>query len=334
MTTTTIGIERLDWGVAVAQRRPGERNVAEPGSGLLFGCAESLEVPHCSRESVGRGAGCGPVTGASLCVLASSSGGNCSALLVERGDEREVVLIDAGLSPRRTRAFLAMRGWGGVRIAGIVLTHLDHDHWNPSWLNALDEKAPVWVHRRHLGRAGRSGVTTRRTEVFEEQFEVGAGVEVKSSLLSHDSLGCAVFRFCVRGEERSGTLGYATDLGRATEKLVRLLKGVETLAIESNYCPVMQEASNRPEFLKRRITDGSGHLSNEQSAHAVAEIGPTRRVVLLHLSRECNRPEVAAAEHAARYGGVVEGVEGPGTGVRIHVSRPDGPIEPVDLLRA
>jgi hypothetical protein len=59
----------------------------------------------------------------------------------------------------------------------------------------------------------------------------------------------------------------------------------------------MQAESDRPAFLKQRIMGGSGHLSNEQSAEAAAEIGPGQTLVLLHLSRECNTPERAERVH-------------------------------------
>lgn len=45
-----------------------------------------------------------------LCVLASGSRGNCSVLLLPDGGTRRVVLIDAGLSPRRTGALLCELG--------------------------------------------------------------------------------------------------------------------------------------------------------------------------------------------------------------------------------
>ncbi|MCA9304092.1 MAG: hypothetical protein KC996_08225, partial [Phycisphaerales bacterium] len=69
------------------------------------------------------------------------------------------------------------------------------------------------------------------------------------------------------------------------------------LAIESNYCPRMQEASGRPAYLKKRIMGGSGHLSNEESAHAIGLIEPGERLVLLHLSQQCNCPQTAAHAH-------------------------------------
>src|SRR5204862_3142635 len=68
-------------------------------------------------------------------------------------------------------------------------------------------------------------------------------------------------------------------------------------AIESNYCPLLQEESGRPDFLKHRITGGRGHLSNHEAAAAIRRIQPREHVILLHLSRECNEPAIVAALH-------------------------------------
>jgi hypothetical protein len=72
---------------------------------------------------------------------------------------------------------------------------------------------------------------------------------------------------------------------------------VDVLAVESNYCPRMQLASNRPQFLKDRIMGGAGHLSNQQSARLVRQVSPASHVVLLHLSLLCNTPKVALQAH-------------------------------------
>lgn len=237
---------------------------------------------------------------ARLCVLSSSSKGNCSALVVSAGGSgrQTLVLIDAGLSPRRTRELLLEQGID-LPVSAIVLTHLDHDHFHQGWLGeraGLPEGSWLYLHKRHRNRAQRAGMLYSPTRVFEEEaFEVAPGVQVSPVLMSHDSLGAAAFRVDFAHSGRS--LGYATDLGRATQRLVDHLAGVDVLAIESNYCPNMQAYSGRPEFLRRRITHGSGHLSNEQAAEAVRAISPREHVVLLHLSLDCNRPELAAMHY-------------------------------------
>lgn len=233
-----------------------------------------------------------PDAPASICVLASSSSGNCTALLV-RGARDRLFLIDAGLSPRRTRRLLAEHGVGHLPIEGMLVTHLDHDHWNSGWNTAQRDDCIVYLHRSHLGRAAREGALFRHTEPFEGHFELGDGIGVHSAMFGHDSLGVAVFRIDVRG----ATLGYATDVGKPTHALVAHLKHVDVLAIESNYCPVLQESSDRPEYLKRRIMGGSGHLSNEQTLSVVRAVRPHSKVVLLHLSRQCNTPAIAVRGH-------------------------------------
>jgi len=235
--------------------------------------------------------------GAWLCVLASGSSGNCTALVLDTPQRRFVYLIDLGLSPRRTGRDLASVGLSLNDVCGVLLTHLDSDHWNPAWIGKVPEHATMFMHKRHAGRAGRDGATFHRTRILDGPTELDGGAVVHASLHSHDQLGVSVFRFEFPG---GGTLGFATDVGRITPPLIDHLRGVDVLAIESNYCPCLQADSERPAFLKDRITGGSGHLSNAQCAEAAARIAPRERVVLLHLSRQCNRPELALREHAGR----------------------------------
>jgi len=234
-----------------------------------------------------------------LTVLASSSSGNCSVLIHDRGPMRRATLIDAGLSPRRTNRALALFGLSIDRVDDVVVTHLDADHFHPGWLKALPSHARLHLHSRHVTRARRCGIDVERISRFDGPFRVAKCVDAEPTLLEHDEWGVAAFRFTFEARDGVATLGYATDVGRVTGELVRHLRGVDVLAIESNYCPVMQARSERPDFLKARITGGSGHLSNEQCREAVASIAPKSHVVLLHLSRECNTPEKAASHHEA-----------------------------------
>lgn len=229
-----------------------------------------------------------------LCVLASGSRGNCAVLVRGSGDRREAILIDAGLSPRRTAGLLASVGVGIDRVRAVVFTHLDHDHAHPGWGDALPEGAALYIYARHMGRAERAGLLRSRTVPFEGEFLLPGGVVARPWVMPHDSLGVVCFRF---GAADADDLGYATDLGRVSSGLVEHLAGVSVLAIESNYCPKLQAESGRPLFLRRRITAGHGHLSNEECLEAVHRIEPRRHVVTLHLSRQCNRVELVASMH-------------------------------------
>ncbi|MEM9167383.1 MAG: MBL fold metallo-hydrolase [Planctomycetota bacterium] len=235
-----------------------------------------------------------PEAALAIRVLASGSTGNCSLVTIGSGVTTRAVLIDLGLSPRRTRRLLAESGVREDQIDAALITHFDRDHCHPGWANADLGRTRVVFHHTHGTPAHRilGSASSRRSNPIGASSNVGE-LRISTARTPHDDEGTTAFRL----ETQAGSLGYATDLGRVTGGLIAALRGVGTLAIESNYCPAMQAASGRPAFLKDRITGGRGHLSNEQAAAAARQIGPVAGLVLLHLSQQCNTPEVALAAH-------------------------------------
>ncbi|MCB9847663.1 MAG: MBL fold metallo-hydrolase [Phycisphaeraceae bacterium] len=236
------------------------------------------------------------IESSALCVLASGSRGNCSALVTRRADgSRDVVLFDLGLSPRRTRLLLSAHGVDLSDVRAALVTHLDSDHCHTGWIRGRRGAFPLCLHESHAHSAARRGFFGLGDRMLgDDPSEIVEGVSASATIMSHDEMGVAAFRVSLPcGAE----LGYATDVGRPSPLLAQRLAGVDVLAIESNYCPYLQKTSQRPAWLKRRIMGGSGHLSNAQSAELVRAIAPRGRVVLLHLSQECNRPEVALRAH-------------------------------------
>lgn len=244
---------------------------------------------------------------ASLCVLASGSSGNCSVLRIGHGTHRRTVLIDAGLGTRTTARRLSNHGVRLHEITDVLLTHLDADHWRHAWLAHRDFRATIHLHKRHWPAAESLRRHRQRVRLFDAPFEPFGDVLVEPLVQYHDEEGVVAYRVRCEG----GDIGFATDVGRITPELIDHLRGVGLLAIESNYCPEMQIASSRPQFLKDRIMGGRGHLSNQQCTQACGAIG-AGSVVLLHLSRQCNTPERAMAGHAGRgYGLVVSSQSAP-----------------------
>ena len=152
-----------------------------------------------------------PCATASLCVLASGSGGNCSILAVWSCGRRRVCLIDAGLSPRRVARRLEERGLSLEAVDGVLLTHLDHDHWHRGWVRRLPREARVHIHQSHAARGRRCGLDGRAA-LYSAPFELWPGVMVSPALASHDDWGVVAFRFDFAA--CGSRLGYATDLGR------------------------------------------------------------------------------------------------------------------------
>lgn len=228
-----------------------------------------------------------------LKVLASGSSGNCSVLL----RNRRFWLIDAGLSPRRLRVMLAAAGLSLDLLDGVLITHLDSDHWHPALANAFPAQSRVCIRTEHAEFGRRRGLLPSNVEAFTDRVWMDSEMDAAVAVGRHDEMGTSSFRIGCRTGTCTASLGFATDIGRAEPHLIDHLREVDVLAIESNYCPDLQRLSRRPWFLKSRITGGSGHLSNQQCAAAVRAICPRSHVVLLHLSRQCNSPELARMEH-------------------------------------
>jgi phosphoribosyl 1,2-cyclic phosphodiesterase len=93
-------------------------------------------------------------------------------------------------------------------------------------------------------------------------------------------------------------LGVASDLGHATPQVVAGLRGVDGLFVEANYdMGMLERDTKRPWSTRQRIAGRHGHLSNEQTAGLLRESAGAglQRVVLGHLSRDCNHPDLALA---------------------------------------
>lgn len=260
-------------------------------------------------------------------VLGSSSAGNTSFLRIESAQGVRQVLIDGGLSPRATKGHLALLGHDLAATNDLLFTHFDHDHAKTGWSRvAMRDGIRLHCSERHFRHALERGYPDACISAFDprgEGFALGE-LRVIPCENPHDEGGTVAFRI----ESPAGSIGFATDLGRASGALIESMRGVDILAIESNYDRGMQLASSRPTSLKDRIMGGKGHLSNDECIEAVRTIAWPREpehIVLLHLSRECNCPDL------------VRGLwrrELPALEPRLAIARPFEPIEPIRLARA
>lgn len=262
----------------------------------------------------------------SFLVLGSSSSGNATLLSCSTPTGERHLLLDAGLGPRTFARRMQMAGLEPVRPDAIILTHADSDHIRASWRRTLErESIPVHMPIAHRRDAERDAVPAHLSRPFRSTFEPVPGVTVDPFVVPHDREGSSAFRITC-GDV---ALGWATDLGRVDAGLIEHLRGVNALGIESNYDLERQRTSGRPEFLVRRITGGRGHLSNRECLEAVRQLTrePTlpatiEHVVLLHLSRDCNCPDLVAGLWADEAPELVD---------RLLISRHDRPIEQLHL---
>jgi phosphoribosyl 1,2-cyclic phosphodiesterase len=245
-------------------------------------------------------------------VLASGSGGNAS--LVEA--DGFGVLIDAGLGPRQLAARLAAAGSGWAAVRAVLLTHAHTDHWKGRTLAHLRRRrVPLYCHPScHSvlslyapAFAGLAADGLVRSFTAGEEIALAPALRCRPLPVRHD--GGPTFGFRLSGAPDlfgdAAALGYVADLGSWDDALADALADVDLLAVEFNHDPAMEYASGRSPRLIARVLGDEGHLSNAQGAELVRAVlarsaaGRLRHVVQLHLSRHCNRPELARAAAAA-----------------------------------
>jgi phosphoribosyl 1,2-cyclic phosphodiesterase len=228
-------------------------------------------------------------------VLGSGSAGN--ATLVEGGGAR--VLLDAGLGPRQLAERLQSAGVDPAEIDAVFVSHEHGDHARGAAAFSARFGVPLAGTRGTFVAAGFAEAKLAAYETITAGASRSLGRMVVRTLpVPHDA--AAPLAFVVSCGEAS--IGHATDLGHLGRRLVEAMGGCDALLVESNYDPAMLRDGPYPWSLKERILGPLGHLANGDVGRLLEKgLGPhCRRVVLAHLSRKNNHPELAlqAAEEA------------------------------------
>ena len=226
----------------------------------------------------------------SISILGSGSSGNSAVVCL--GDDTRI-LVDAGLSAKQLCLRLEARGIDPDSLSGIVLTHEHGDHVCGLDVFLRKRDIPIFATRDTSYLVAEKLKGTASWQIFESgsAFRVG-DVMVESFSVPHDASDPVGFVF--RGKQTS--IGVLSDVGNVTQVIIDRLRGVDTLFTESNYDEVMlQNDTKRPWATKQRISNRHGHLSNHQTADLVSQIASEKlcRVLLGHLSSDCNTPDLA-----------------------------------------
>lgn len=225
----------------------------------------------------------------SLTVLGSGSSGN-SALIATDNCR---ILVDIGFSSRQICQRLQAVDVSPEIIDAVILTHEHGDHVCGLEVFCRKYQVPIYC---NSGTA--EALRTNWLADYPHWHLFGTGsafilkdIEVRSFYVPHDAIDPVAFTFL----SNEGSIGLITDLGYAPKLALERIRDVHTLVIETNHNEKLLQDSQRPWSVKQRILSRHGHLSNEAAARSVAAIGgdQLRRVILGHLSRDCNRPDVA-----------------------------------------
>jgi len=219
-------------------------------------------------------------------ILGSGSGGNCAYL--ETPLTR--LLIDAGLSGRQIRQRLGTIGRSPETLHGILITHEHSDH-----IAGLAARLDIPVYCNRLTK-----------EAIEAQLQIQINARIFDTGASFEAGDITVDTFSVPHDANdpvgfllrtpSGNIGIVTDLGHATKLVVERVRAANVLLLEANHdVKMLRDDPRRPWSLKQRILSRHGHLSNDGAADLIEQAvsAGLARLYLGHLSRDCNRPELA-----------------------------------------
>jgi len=239
-------------------------------------------------------------------MLGSGSAGNSALVATDHCK----LLIDGGLSARQIVLRLEQCGMTPEQLDGVLLTHEHGDHVCglevlcrkfdlPIYANSQTAEAVRYdcaLDQHRNWRIFRTGAEFKICDVLVQTFPV-----------PHDAVDPVGFAFYAG----SSSLGFITDLGYATKMIVERLRQVHTLVIETNHDEkLLQNDTHRPWPVKQRIQSRHGHLSNNAAAIVIEELLPGKidRVVLGHLSRDCNTPVLAleTVRHSLRRSGKID----------------------------
>jgi len=223
-------------------------------------------------------------------TLASGSKGNCTYIEGESG----AILIDAGLSIKETLRRLTEAGGSQDMIRAVLVTHEHGDHMKGLAPLARRLDVPVYATEGTLYSFLTRRIPERKpvhytTLSYHEPFSLDE-FTVEAFPTSHDAREPCGY-LVTSGDTR---LGYCTDTGIVTERMMVYLKRSDAIVLESNHCPEMLRTGPYPEMLKRRIRSKNGHLSNTQASECIKKLDQDiTHIRLAHLSEVNNTPDIA-----------------------------------------
>lgn len=219
--------------------------------------------------------------------LNSGSNGNCYYI----GNDKEAVLVDAGLSCRETERRMKSVGLKMEMVKAIFISHEHGDHIKGVEGLSTKHRLPVYITPPTL-RHSRLRIREEQIMSFAayEPVTIGA-LSVVAFPKKHDAID--PHSFVIEGG--GVKIGVLTDIGSVCTHVADNFRKCNAVFLEANYDEVMLAQGRYPYHLKNRISGGHGHLSNKQALELfLAARHPSMSHILLsHLSKDNNDPDLA-----------------------------------------
>lgn len=218
-------------------------------------------------------------------ALASGSSGNC--FYVESSNEKKF-LIDLGLSFSRTKEILSEKNIDIEDIDAVFITHEHSDHCCglETSLKKLD-----CVFFLSKGTQNALNISSGKIKNIKNHDIVNIGdIRVFAVSKPHDAKEALSFVFECEGKK----IGCFTDLGYVTDEIKHIIKSLDIVYFETNYCEQYIKGKDyNINYLNRLISD-KGHLGLTQACEILPLLcNGNQKIILSHISENTNTYENA-----------------------------------------
>ncbi len=218
-------------------------------------------------------------------VLASGSTGNVT--YIETAHTK--ILIDIGMSCLYVEKKLKDMEVDPSSIEAIIITHTHVDHIAGLKVFLKKYHPTVYITKKMYNDL-KEIIGINNYIFIDDKFFVN-DLTITPFSVSHDAPDTN--GYIVESCEKS--IVYVTDTGYLNKKHFEMLKNKNAYIFESNHDVKLLMDGKYQYHLKQRILSDRGHLSNKDSSYYLSKIigDETSFIVLAHLSKENNTPEIA-----------------------------------------
>src|SRR5215217_903671 len=189
--------------------------------------------------------------------LASGSNGNCYYI----GNEKEAILVDAGISCREIEKRMKRLGLSMAKLKTVFISHEHSDHIRGIHSLVKKHYLPVYITMPTLKNGGLY-LENHSVKSFIAYSPVTIGnLSITAFPKFHDASDPYSFTVSCNGLK----VGVFTDIGLPCEHVIRNFSECHAAFLETNYDEEMLDNGNYPYHLKKRIQGEKGHLSKNNN---------------------------------------------------------------------
>lgn len=219
-------------------------------------------------------------------VLASGSSGN--SFLIE-DNEKNKYLIDIGLSYKKIKEILLEKNISPQEISGVFITHEHSDHILGLEVFMKNVNCPIYLTKGTFKALNFKNNLNNERFIFVKSNQILKLENLKVFVVgkSHDVIEPVSFVF-----ENGIKVGIFTDLGEVDNKILEILKNLDIVYFETNFCEeILKNVDYNPQYISR-LHSNLGHLSVQDSIEIIKNfVRNDQKIILSHISENTNTYE-------------------------------------------